>query len=154
MNAQTAGVNRSSLRRLLVTAIAGSIVFAAVFTSFGAFGPFNSNGEFTSHQFAGWLISVAAAVVAGAVVWMTGKSGAVAGNATGAANRALAFGIVTLVSVPVFWLGIYAVFAAGSFVLGGAAIREAARATKAKAAIGMALAAAGTIVCATANLFG
>jgi hypothetical protein len=154
MNVESAIANTTGLRRLLVTAIAGAFVFAAVFTSFGAFGPFNSDGEFTSQNFAEWLIGVAAAIVAGAVVWMTGKSGAVAGNVTGAANRALAFGIVALVSFPVFWLGIYALFAAGSFVLGGASIREATGGTRAKAAIGMALAAVATVFCAFLNLFG
>jgi ABC-type dipeptide/oligopeptide/nickel transport system permease component len=82
------------------------------------------------------------------------KSGAVAGNVGGVANRALIVGVLSVVSFPVFWLGIYAVFAAGSFVLGGASIREATGGAKAKAIVGVVLAAIATVFCALLNLFG
>jgi hypothetical protein len=144
----------TALRRILVRAIAGSLVFAAIFTAFGTFGPFADETEFSTEKTLQWLVSVAAAVVAGAVVWMTGKSGTTAGNVAGAANRALIFGILAVVSFPVFWLGIYAVFAAGSFVLGGASIREATGGARAKAIVGVVLAAIATVFCAALNLFG
>lgn len=156
MSTQVSTVSANTLRRVLVRAIAGGFVFAAVFTAFGAFGPFNGGAEdkSTTGLFVGWSVGLAAAVVAGAVVWMAGKSGTRPGNAGGAANRALIFGIVAAVSIPVFWLGIYPLFAVGSFVLGGSAVREATGGTKVKAIAGMVLATIGVVVGASSNLVG
>lgn len=156
MSTQVSSVNTNTLRRVLVRAIAGGFVFAVVFTAFGTFGSFNGGTEdkSTTDLFVGWSIGIAAAVVAGAVVWMAGKSGTRPGNAGGAANRALIFGILTAVSIPVFWLGIYPLFAAGSVVLGGSAVREATGGTRVKAIAGMVLATLGAVSGASANLFG
>lgn len=156
MTVDIAQPGTTALRRILVRAIIGSVFFAAVFTAFGAFGPFNDSdkAEFTTTNVLQWAVGLAAAVVAAAVVWMAGKRGTAAGNASGAANRALIFGILALVSFPVFWLGVYAVFAAGSFVLGSASIREATGGARAKAIIGVVVAAVATVFSAGLNLFG
>ncbi len=156
MSTQVSSVSANTLRRVLVRAIAGGFAFAVIFTAFGSFGPFNggAEGRSNSELVVGWAVGIAAAVVAGAVVWMAGKSGTRPGNVGGAANRALIFGIVAAVSLPVFWLGIYPLFAAGSFVLGGSAVREATGGTKVKAIAGMVLATIGVVVGASANLFG
>ncbi|MBI5946993.1 MAG: hypothetical protein HY875_02505 [Chloroflexi bacterium] len=154
MNTPAVRSQSTTLRRVLVRAIAGSFLFAAVFTAFGAFGTFSDEADPGASELSGWLIGLAAIVVAAAVVWMVGKGGTVAGNIQGAANRGLGFGIVALVSIPVFWLGVYAVFAAGSFVLGGAALKERGGSTRAKAIAGIVLAALGTVAGAAANMFG
>lgn len=144
----------ASLRQVLAGAIAGGFLFAALFTAFGSFGTFSGDTDTSGHAVLGWLIAVAAALVAAAVVWMTGKAGAEPGNLAGAANRALVYGLLGVVSFPVFWLGIYMVFAAGSFVLGGAAIRAASGGTRARAGAGIALAGVATVFCAMLNLLG
>lgn len=154
MTSQAMDRSGAALRQILVRAIAGGLVFSAVFTAFGTWGVFSTSASSENHTIFEWLVAVAAAVVAGAVVWMTGKAGTVPGNTGGAANRSLIFGIVAAISFPVFWLGIYPLFAAGSFVLGGSAVREGAGGTKAKAIIGMVLAALATVFCAALNLFG
>lgn len=141
---------------LLIMSIVGGAIFGAVLTASGNFNL--ANGEdfaISSEALRDWGIDVAAIVVASLAAWRLSAGAVMARIAKPMAIRALIFGALALFSLPAFWLGIYAVFAGAAFALGAFAWNGAtAHGTKVIAAIGMVLAALGTVACAGANLFG
>lgn len=141
-------------RPRLITALAAGAGFAVVFTALGSFNVFNGEREsFDGQGIINWAVAIAAITVAALVCWRT-STGAVARNDYLAlARRALIFGLLTAVSIPVFWLGIFGPFAAGSMLMGGITLSSGAGSgAKVMAGAGLVLAVLGTVACVLGNL--
>jgi hypothetical protein len=140
----------------LVLSIAAGAAFAIVFTAFGSFNAFNGEDpDFGAQESINWGISVAAILVASLIAWRGGRAGMAPGSHAVAGRRALVFGGLALLSLPVFWLGLYGPFAAAALVLGANAVAGSTTAgPRLFGALGILLALLGAAVCAWNNLFG
>ncbi|HET7738738.1 MAG TPA: hypothetical protein VFK32_09215, partial [Tepidiformaceae bacterium] len=101
-------------------------------------------------------VCIAGIVVAALVCWRASGGAWARGEARALASRSLIFGALALASLPVFWLGVYGPFAAGSLAMGARALRAPVAGTGSKGAalFGMLLALAGSFVCALNNVIG
>lgn len=147
----------SSVQRpSLVTALAAGAGFAAVFTAFGSFNLFNGESEsFDGQALVNWAVCLAGIIVAALVCWRASAGAVTRGDHPALARRALVFGILSAISLPVFWLGIYGPFAAGAVLMGTIALSSpSSAAVKVMGAVGILFAVLGTVVCALNNVVG
>lgn len=141
----------------LVTSLIAGSLFAVVFTAFGAFNMFNGeSAEWDGQGFVNWGVCIAGIAVAALIAWRASVGAWTRGDARGLGVRALIFGALALLSLPVFWLGVYGPFAAAALVMGARALTSsgAGRGTQILAAAGIVLALLGTFVCALNNVIG
>lgn len=143
-------------RPRLSTALAAGAGFAVVFTALGAFNVFNGEEEsFDGQGLVNWAVCLSGILVASLICWRTSAAAVDRADAAALARRALLFGVLSLLSLPVFWLGLYGPFAAAALFMGGLVLLSAApRSSKGMAALGMLSAVAGTAVCALNNVVG
>ncbi|HLF71923.1 MAG TPA: hypothetical protein VI759_07205 [Dehalococcoidia bacterium] len=141
----------SSRQQQFGITLAGAWLVGFVLNAAGTFGWFN--GERDDDQVVGWLVvgGIAAVITAGMFWW--NRSLVAAPVAARLSTRALIFGVLAFVSIPVFWLGLHPIFAATAIVLGMEAMRFA-EGKKPLTFVALILAAAGFVIGSAGNLFG
>lgn len=155
MAVQTNIATPPSRPSILPVALGVAALAALGLTAVGQFGAFSGEADYTSDNVLGWLISVAAIVVAAVVTWQVARGPLREEAPMPASNRALVLGILSVISFPAFWLGVYALFAAGALVLGRVAFSPRGNsASRLRGGIGMVLASLGAVFCAFLNITG
>lgn len=114
---------------------------AAVLSAVGTFVGENDTGDATRDDPSTWLFSVGIAVAAAVVVFGLVVRTAARGNA---GRRALVLGVVTLLSIAVFWAGFTPVIAAGALAC-ALVDRDRRGSFSTLSTVGLVLAALGTI---------
>lgn len=154
MTTAAAGLRQGDQQRNLVWAVLAGALLAALMTAFGAFGWLNGDEE-QGRPWLEWAIDLAVIAVMSLVVYRVGRGGMRAGNTAGAAKRTLAFGVLAPLSLPFFWLGVYALFAMAALALGVRVLTSGStRGETGMAIVGIVLGALGLVACGSANLFG
>ncbi len=136
----------------LAAALLGASVAGAVLTFEGAFQVLR-DPEWGSDAWLGWAVGLAAIAIAGLIAYKVGRGGLAAGNASGASKRALGFGIVSVLLIPVFWLGAYAAFSVACIVVGPQGL-GGTRSQRVQSIVGMVLGVLGGIAGAVSNIVG
>ncbi len=136
----------------LAAALFGASVAGAVLTFEGSFQALR-DPDWGADAWLGWAVGLAAIAIAGLIAYKVGRGGLVPGNARGASMRALGFGVVSVLLIPVFWLGAYVAFSVASIVVGSQGL-GGTRGQRIRSIAGMGLGVLGGAAGVLANLTG
>ena len=143
----------SQPQRKLIPALLLAAGLAAFLTAAGTLGFFN--GDEGNDGVGEWAINVAVIVVAVLVIWLWASRWLSATSPNQAAFRTLVFGVLTLLVLPVFWLGLHPMFAVATVLMASLTqTMDASGSQRMKIYAALGVAGVGFVLASLGNLFG